>query len=286
MTRNTLKSAIKMGLSRSSGKPLDGQIDSVLMAIELAMEMSGDSPPVPAEVIPKSPGSDFLPPPPSPESVVEASVIEVKPNVKEPEAPPPPVDNTPKLVVSASMRDIDSEVPKRKDVKVRSVFLGGSKKRVKMMDVAQWCSQQFPATISVIPRDVDKEISLNRNIHSYPCSGESVGKETESIIKLIYKHPKMDQTMEVGVPIRVGDIEEKGWPDTQAIMAKIYDQAREMYRAREKYIEGAAPTSPPMDQSFRIAVNGIQNKGVAQERGSITFGEADDAKEIQQFVKR
>lgn len=290
MTRHTLESAIGMGLRRTTGQALQKQIDSIVLAIELAIDMSGGQQLTSTDAAPtkgKSPDSDISSLPPSPESVVPAPVLEVE-AVKETVAidrtttnlPPP----EPRLIVEATMADIDTERSKHPP-KVKSIFLGGRSTRKTMLNVAEWCANNFPATIMIRPRDIDHDIELRRNIMSYPCAGENMKHEKESVVKLVYKHPNMDSSMEVGQGIRVGDIEENGWPPVEVILNAIKDQAREMYRKREKYIEGRAPEGPPLEQSLRMTSAAIDDlrkgKRPQNNTGSITFGDADEGKNLQ-----
>jgi hypothetical protein len=279
-----------MGIRRSEGKSVPEVTESVLMAIEMAMElqksMNGT---VPANNS-GSPelDSSAMPPPPNPAAVQESGVTDVPP-MPEPEPepepivvktvqvprtpPPPPSDNL--VVLASSDSDIDRAVSETRKPRVRSVFMRGGSTKVKIEDVMGWIVNSFPLQLKVHPKGIDQEIILDRKVYAIPCQGEGRKNEKESVAKICYKHPKMDSTMEVGVGIRVGDVEE-GYPIVGDVLLQIQAQAAEMYKARPATIEGKAPSGPDLYGAHRAMSSAINDPRRRAEAPPMKFKDADE----------
>ena len=258
MTRDTMASAINMGIRRSAGKSPEAVADSILLAIEMAMEleesMKGAGLPASSkQPLPPGPVLDSEPmisPPPNPGAIQEDyAPVETEP-IRHPVVPPlAPPKNL--VTLATSDVDIDRAVREAPKPRVRSVFMRGRGAKIKLEDVMSWVVANFPGTIPVIPKGVEQQIVLNRKIYAVPCSGEGRTNEKESVAKIAYNHPKMDSTMEVGLGIRVGDVDEQGYPVVDDILARIKEQARELYKSRPPMIEGRAPSGPTLENAFR-----------------------------------
>lgn len=260
LTRSTLLSAIRMGLRLSQGKPPDAQAEKVLEAIDMAIEIQGGVPAVESPGLDNSPVT-FEAPPPNPESVSQAPEV-----VPEPLAPPSMIHVATDHTANQEIEKL--RVKKANGLKVKSLFLGGSKNRVTLADLMNWAASNFPMTIKIIPLGRTEPVELQRKLYTIPLSGEPQNREKESTIKIAYHHPSLDQTMEVGSSIRVGDVQEE-FPNRDELLKAIAEQGRQLYRLRPQRIEGAAPGTPPLEQQHRLMMS--KKPGV-----DITFGDADE----------
>ena len=283
-----MASAIRMGLRRAVGKDAEAHTQSVLDAIEMAMEleasMTGPAPPIsrpaPSPVL----DSTAMAPPPNPAAVEEFSPVEV---VVEPEAerapirpplaqtPPPPGVEKNLVVLASKDSDIDRAVKDSRQatpLRVRSVFMRNGSPKIKLEDVMGWVVTNFPLRISIVPAGMETEVTLERKVYSIPCTVEA----KESVAKVSYNHMKMDSRGEVGIGIRVGDVIENGYPVMGDILQNIKAQAVEMYKARPAMIEGKAPTGPDLFGSHRQMSTAIHDPRKRATAPPMKFADADD----------
>ncbi len=246
LERGSLVSAIRAGLRRSSGQGPDIQAAAIMDAVDLLIEIQSgveDRIAVPPTE-PKDP--PILPPNPR--------AIEISPAAVSKFSPPSRIIHGTDQATTTAIQ----EHRQAQGLRVKRTFLGGSKNRVGLIDLSKWAQGNFPLTIQVTPVGYTEPVELERNVYTMPLMGEQGGREKESTVKVVYKHPKMDSTMEVGSGMRVGDFQD-AWPDVNEHLNVIRNQARELYKRRGQMIEGREPKGPPLEQQHRSALS-IQDR--------------------------
>lgn len=274
MNRSTLISAINMGLKRAAARG-GNSAESVADAIEVAIELeSSMNPPATRKISQQEDNQDLPPNPVAIQTVAERDYLDptrARPAEDPDMAPSPP---RPSLVIPASEAELNQEIRDRRGesgLKVRKLFLG-TKLHVGLEDLMAWVARSFPATIRITPINVDHEIELVRNVAMFPMTGDNLKNEKESTVKVTYKHPGLGSDMEVGLPIRVGDAQEE-FPPVKPMLDRLIANARELYKARPKYVESRAPTGPNLYEQHSMSKRvGTPGKGPAP----IMFMDADD----------
>lgn len=286
MTRASLRTAIKFGISKAKGKTEreaeDMIIDAVEMAFEIERETSSHPEPTKVEVIRRQDhpvdGIASLSPPPAPSSVQSApEIIQMEGTDIENHAVPEVkslihlADESVKI--DDVRRQISAEKAKSGPIKIRSLNLSGKAKRPGMEELMQWCQATFPREISFIPKGKEKPVTVEIALRPIPMAGEVKGREKESSIKVCYRHPSLGTDMEIGVPIRCGDIAES-MPDPNEIINRIKAQGIEMYKQRPRSIESSSPDSESLYAKSSYVAKAKQTI-YGEERGVVSFTTED-----------
>jgi hypothetical protein len=271
MTRETLLSAIDMGLNRARQRQTHPDkwnehiADAIEIALDIEQRMFGKQPhtPEPAEMPPPNPVSLA-----DPEEISEAH-------------PPQPGDAAPSVIIAdeAALNAALNERSKSSDrpgVKLKSsLFMGGRQRaRVGMEALTIWANQNFPRDLDVIPNGIEKKITLRLEVRPYPCVGDGRKNEFNSTVKVTYKHPNVSSDLEVGESICVGDVQES-MPDVDAVIGRIRKQAQSLYASRPKMIEGRAERGPTLQEQFGQARATLQNKKFS---ANITVIDSEDTR--------
>jgi hypothetical protein len=241
MTREKLLSAIRVGLKR-------GTPESIADAIEMALEL--EMAPAPEETAqPHGTAEDRpLAPPVNPEAMKEKAVSEEVPYDIRGRAP---------MVTLATEDDMKKavEIPKgRTPIRIRSLLQGSTARKSGGLNIQQAISllqSRCPEVLRIVADGRDQEYALERNVNFLPGIAAGRGKPID-MVKVSYKHPAVEDKMEVSRSMVVGDMTEDF--DPGQILEEIAEEARHMYRPRPANIVPRQP--PPPDLSYHIAQNG------------------------------
>lgn len=243
MTREKLLSAIRVGLKR-------GTPESIADAIEMALEL--ELPAAPVQPDQARQREDLpLPPPVNPEAVEMSNV-----NVASQDIPYDIRQLAPMvtLATEADMRKV-AEIPKaRVPVRIRSLLQGTAARKSGGLNIQQAIAlleARCPQVLRIIPDGRDQEYSLEKNVTFLPGIAAGRGRPID-MVKVSYKHPAVEDKMEVSRSMVVSDMTEDF--DPTEILDQIAGEARHMYRPRPANIVPRQP--PPPDLSYHIAQNG------------------------------
>lgn len=271
LDRQTLNSAIRMGVRKSEGKTSTEVVQSVMDAIDIAMELNASY----QEVLAAPLQPTFSQPSPSQRVERTLEIEPPPPNMAAmtTEVPGPALE--PSMIVMPTEGETSEAIAdysKKQELRVRSMFVGKSKPKVTLMALMEWASIKFPMQIKIVPRGREEEITLDRSLYSIPFVGDNKNNERESTIKVSYKHPALSAEMECGKAIRVADVQEE-FPNVPAFLEGIKDQARELYKVRPQRIEGFAPAGPDLSQQHRMMMSAA--RGAQRPSMPISFADSD-----------
>jgi hypothetical protein len=256
MNRVTLENAIELGLRRAAARrsPIAA---TVADCIELALELERAVPKLPARPTRIDGGSlerdQVAGLPPNPGALLtEIEDIEAVPDPGTfPPAPDPDHSPEPSIVVLGSESEMNAAITNHREggkLRIKNMFLG-NKGKVSLQGLAEWVRATLPNIISVQPRDVDHEIELHLQVLQMPNSADN----RASTVKVAYENPRV-QGLHAGVVINLPDVQEE-FPDPNKLLAKIKEQAVELFRSRPKQIVGRIENVPELRGQFAAALS-------------------------------
>lgn len=227
MTRKTLLAAIRVGIKRG------GSPDLIADAIETALEIEASS------------GSDEVAEPvasrPAPTETLPVAEGVIEP-VTDLRAVPNPVNAPPpSMVIVVGEDDMKREIENRaqQPLRMRSLDQSATRKSYTIEEGIRFWEENSPLTIKVHPEGREEPVVLERNIRAMPGMATR-GMKPVHMVKICYKHPAVEDAMEVSFASATNDI----GPDLKIkdVMEKIHADAMVMYRPRVAKI---APHRPP-----------------------------------------